>query len=156
MGLSGAEDSRLNAKLVDYLLQHHGDVSAHCNLVSDAVSCIAASFRSGNLVFSCSFQASEILGGLVLIAGTGSSCRMLSENGEQHGVGGWGHMIGDGGSGYWIANRYTYEFVENVYSRSIGVFACYLMSMMGWWSRSILLRDFAGLSTTILASMIRF
>uniref|UniRef100_A0A1I7XTA5 N-acetyl-D-glucosamine kinase n=1 Tax=Heterorhabditis bacteriophora TaxID=37862 RepID=A0A1I7XTA5_HETBA len=43
--------------------------------------------------------------GAILVAGTGSSCRILLENGSVIGVGGWGHIIGDGGSGYWIANR---------------------------------------------------
>ncbi|CAJ0586969.1 unnamed protein product, partial [Mesorhabditis spiculigera] len=90
MGLSGAEDPAMNEKLVNYLLTNHGDVTEKAHLVSDSVACIGASFKNG---------------GVVLIAGTGSACRMLTETGEEHQVGGWGHMIGDSGSAYWIANR---------------------------------------------------
>ncbi|CAJ0931933.1 unnamed protein product, partial [Mesorhabditis belari] len=90
MGLSGAEDPRLNDRLVEYLMDNHGDVTKAAHLVSDSVTCIGASFKNG---------------GVVVIAGTGSSCRMLTEDGEERQVGGWGHMIGDQGSGHWIANR---------------------------------------------------
>lgn len=38
--------------------------------------------------------------GLALVAGTGSVCSGMNEAGQQLRVGGWGHLIGDGGSGY--------------------------------------------------------
>lgn len=47
----------------------------------------------------------------MVVAGTGSSCRLLKADGTVCGVGGWGHQIGDGGSGYWIANRYSLMFL---------------------------------------------
>ncbi|CAD6192202.1 unnamed protein product [Caenorhabditis auriculariae] len=90
MGLSGAEDDEMNNKFVQYLLKTHGDIAEHVHLSSDAVSTVAANFSQQ---------------GVVIIAGTGSSCRMLKANGEVKGVGGWGHAIGDGGSAYWTANR---------------------------------------------------
>ena len=40
--------------------------------------------------------------GLALVAGTGSVCSGMNEAGRQLRVGGWGHLIGDGGSGYAI------------------------------------------------------
>lgn len=46
------------------------------------------------------------IGGVVLVAGTGSACRLLKADGSVYGVGGWGHQIGDGGSAYWISRRY--------------------------------------------------
>jgi glucosamine kinase len=40
--------------------------------------------------------------GLVLIAGTGSACFGLGTSGERHLTGGWGHLLADEGSGYWL------------------------------------------------------
>ena len=40
--------------------------------------------------------------GLVLIAGTGSACFGLGANGQRHLTGGWGHLLADEGSGYWL------------------------------------------------------
>ncbi|PIO59989.1 BadF/BadG/BcrA/BcrD ATPase family protein, partial [Teladorsagia circumcincta] len=90
LGLSGAEGARDNALFIEYLKVHHGDLADHLYLASDAVATVAAAFEQG---------------GVILIAGTGSSCRVLLNNGRVFGVGGWGHQIGDGGSGFWIAIR---------------------------------------------------
>jgi len=43
--------------------------------------------------------------GVVIIAGTGSIVYGRNENGEAARAGGWGHMIGDEGSGYWIGKE---------------------------------------------------
>ena len=40
--------------------------------------------------------------GIVLIAGTGSSCYGQNTAGESWLAGGWGHLISDEGSGYWL------------------------------------------------------
>ncbi|RCN40378.1 hypothetical protein ANCCAN_13669 [Ancylostoma caninum] len=90
LGLSGAEGARDNARFVEYLKTHHGDIAEHVFLTSDSVATVAAAFENG---------------GVVLISGTGSSCRVLLNDGRVFGVGGWGHVIGDGGSAFWIAIR---------------------------------------------------
>lgn len=40
--------------------------------------------------------------GVALIAGTGSSCFGVNAQGERWQAGGWGHLISDEGSGYWL------------------------------------------------------
>lgn len=50
---------------------------------------------------------SEVRGrpGLVLISGTGTVGLGKSADGRTHRVGGWGHIVGDEGSGYWIGRE---------------------------------------------------
>jgi N-acetylglucosamine kinase-like BadF-type ATPase len=43
--------------------------------------------------------------GVVLISGTGSIAFGINRNGERRRVGGWGYLLGDEGSGYYIGNR---------------------------------------------------
>ena len=60
----------------------------------------------------CVFVGSDTLGavhtastkgGMVLIAGSGSNCQLLSPDGSTHNCGGWGNVLGDEGSGYRIS-----------------------------------------------------
>jgi glucosamine kinase len=51
------------------------------------------------------YGATEGKPGLVIIAGTGSNCCGINARGRRACAGGWGPLVGDEGSGSWIARR---------------------------------------------------
>lgn len=51
------------------------------------------------------YGASDGAAGIVVIAGTGSICCGMNKEGRRASTGGWGPMVGDEGSGAWIAQR---------------------------------------------------
>ncbi|MBO2945485.1 ATPase [Paenibacillus sp. F411] len=51
------------------------------------------------------YGAHNDMQGIILIAGTGSICFGVNDKGERHRTGGFGHLIDDGGSGYFIGRE---------------------------------------------------
>jgi len=58
--------------------------------------------------------------GIVIIAGTGSIVYGRNARGEAARAGGWGHMIGDEGSGYWIGREALAAIMRAVDGRGPG------------------------------------
>ncbi|KAK6622539.1 hypothetical protein RUM44_002351 [Polyplax serrata] len=87
--LSGCEDCETNEILKSGLLEHHPDLAKEYYVGSDTFGAMAVAHESG---------------GVVLIAGTGSNAMLINPDGTQRNCGGWGYLISDEGSAYWIAH----------------------------------------------------
>lgn len=109
LSLSGMEDVREREKLIAALRVLDPHLSNNYSVCNDSVGSLATSSPSG---------------GIVLIAGTGSMCRLVttSPSGEAHyRCGGWGHAIGDEGSAFYIAHkavRTVYHAQDGIYPRT--------------------------------------
>ena len=88
IGIAGSEGARMRADL--------REVAADV-LQTDAVWIS----HDGRLVLA----AAGLMHGIAVVSGTGSSVYGLREDGLEVTVGGWGHLLGDEGSGYDIARR---------------------------------------------------
>lgn len=84
MSLSGGEQPEVQQRIKDGLSAVMPIISKCYYVCTDTIGPIAAAFPSG---------------GMVLISGTGSNCELLNPDGRAHRCGGWGHMLGDEGSG---------------------------------------------------------
>ncbi len=66
-------------------------LSQHATVDSDAAAALAGAFAGGE--------------GIIVISGTGTICFGKGADGRVERSGGWGYLLGDEGSGYWIGQQ---------------------------------------------------
>lgn len=88
MCLSGCEQEESNTKLWKGLKEMYPNVSDRYTVSSDTDGSIATVAPNG---------------GIVLISGTGSNCLLINPDGSRFQCGGWGWLLGDEGSAFWIS-----------------------------------------------------
>lgn len=90
LSLSGCGREDTNRQLKEGLQKKFPQLSSSYVVCSDTFGSIAAAVENG---------------GFVLISGTGSNCLLLNPDNSVHGCGGWGHIMGDEGSAWWISHK---------------------------------------------------
>ncbi|CAH8582281.1 unnamed protein product [Schistosoma rodhaini] len=90
LSLSGADTEANQNELVNAIKKHCPNVAQEIHICNDSI---------GTFLTVCDKAA------IILISGTGSICCYVRENLTFQRIGGYGHLLGEKGSAYWIAQR---------------------------------------------------
>ncbi|KAG5671397.1 hypothetical protein PVAND_001595 [Polypedilum vanderplanki] len=90
LSLSGCEQESTNAALEREIRHSYPNLAENYVVCSDTMG---------------SIMTISNLGGLVVIAGTGSNAVLRNPNGETFQCGGWGHQLGDEGGAWFISQK---------------------------------------------------
>lgn len=90
LSLSGADSAENMKDITDTFMTSYPTSSLTCFTCNDS--------------FAPLFTATDG-GGIVLIAGTGSNCLLVNHSGGTINCGGWGYLLGDEGSAFWIVSQ---------------------------------------------------
>ncbi|XP_060595688.1 N-acetyl-D-glucosamine kinase-like [Ruditapes philippinarum] len=88
LSMSGADEKESQEQLIKHIKEQYKDDYEEVFVASDTWGALFTATPDG---------------GIVLIAGTGSNCQLINPDNTTRRCGGWGHLIGDEGSAYWIA-----------------------------------------------------
>ncbi|XP_041369762.1 N-acetyl-D-glucosamine kinase-like [Gigantopelta aegis] len=90
LSLSGGDEKESQVLLKEGIGSEYPQLTESTYVASDTFGAIAAALPDG---------------GIVLIAGTGSNCQLINPDLSTSRCGGWGHLLGDESSAYWIAQK---------------------------------------------------
>lgn len=118
--------NRVQALVRECLVQHEGVIAAAGIGIAGAAAAYAADWLRATLepvlpgmpIVPSSDHEIALTGamgqraGQLLVAGTGSVAYGITQTGEAIQVGGWGYLLGDEGSGYWIGRSAVQHVIQ--------------------------------------------
>ncbi|KAJ3428981.1 badf type atpase domain-containing protein [Anaeramoeba flamelloides] len=109
--LAGIDDEKIYTDMLSHF-RALPEIAKQYDLTSDTIGPVETAFGPGHV-------------SVVIISGTGSACRLVTEKGEQYKCGGWGHILADEGSAYhtsvdaikMVIRREEKNYLENSFTR---------------------------------------
>ncbi|XP_013417674.1 N-acetyl-D-glucosamine kinase-like isoform X2 [Lingula anatina] len=105
LSLSGGGEEESQKKIIEALKNKYSSLSENYFICNDTIGSMATAKEEG---------------GLVLISGTGSCCVLFGPQMEPRRCGGWGHLMSDEGSAYWM----TQKALKMLFDHEDNLFPC--------------------------------